>query len=730
MLGNTHLQMLATQSAIDVDVIEGRGYETLEWSENDQVDRGRLRDLRISPAGYRPLCGSGLLIPIYGPNGDQVSVQWRPDFSVIMGGKEVKYLSPIKGGNKLDIHPSMTERLKDVKQHLFITEGVKKADSLASRGKVVIGLSGIWNWKSKTGAIGDWEDVPLKGRTVTILFDSDGRENRSITFAMKRLGSWLESRGVKTVNYLLVPEEFDGKPTKGVDDYFVAGGTWDQLSTHSATSVGAFVQQSGQFTDAMLAERVAMDVLEGEYCFTESSGWMKYTGKVWKEVGDAQPIESIRLYAAKQFGAAVTENKSGSNNSDECDGWERLLGRSTMTNVLMLCRGIDGIYKEYTDFDIDNDKLNCQNGLLDLATGDLIPHSADQLVTKITKVDYEPEFKHSDWDKALQAIPEDVMDWAQIRYGQGITGHMPSDDVMVIEYGRGSNGKSTIVDGIAGACGDYFRLVSNKILMANDKDTPTEFMDLKGLRFAQLEETPEARRLDVNKMKQSVGTSMITARPLYKKSVTFSSTHSMFISTNNIPIVSETDDGTWRRLKLFKFPFSFKMDEDEIRTENDRRGEEGLKERVKINPEIHKAALFWLVDGAIKWYAAGRIMPKAPARIVEDTREWRNSSDLVLAFFNEKMVIDAEGVISTKDLLEEVNQWLIDTGHRPWNIENVTGKFSNHGVLISRNVKKAKVYASKVNSRPNCPIHALGNRPNVLTGMRFRTKDDVETEEI
>jgi hypothetical protein len=69
-------------------------------------------------------------------------------------------------------------------RRLWITDGVKKADSLTSRGGCVISLTGVFNWRSQLGTLGDWEDVLLKSRNVVICFDADARTNPNVLRAM------------------------------------------------------------------------------------------------------------------------------------------------------------------------------------------------------------------------------------------------------------------------------------------------------------------------------------------------------------------------------------------------------------------------------------------------------------------------------------------------------------------------------------------------------------------
>jgi hypothetical protein len=89
-----------------------------------------------------------LVIPMYSPAGELVTHQLRPDAPRKDDkGKPMKYETPAGSAIHLDVHPSQTKHVGDASVPLWITEGVKKADSLASRGECVIALQGVWCWK-------------------------------------------------------------------------------------------------------------------------------------------------------------------------------------------------------------------------------------------------------------------------------------------------------------------------------------------------------------------------------------------------------------------------------------------------------------------------------------------------------------------------------------------------------------------------------------------------------
>ena len=101
-LAAQHEKMLLEESGISQDVVEARGYRTVET-------RSELKRLGFSE---RQCNKPGLLIPIYSPTGDIATYQYRPDQPRIdKKGKPVKYETPSGTRMILDIHPFAREML-------------------------------------------------------------------------------------------------------------------------------------------------------------------------------------------------------------------------------------------------------------------------------------------------------------------------------------------------------------------------------------------------------------------------------------------------------------------------------------------------------------------------------------------------------------------------------------------------------------------------------------------
>ena len=189
-LSEDHRNLLEKGSAISVEVIRQRGYFTAE----------RFADLEGTGLKAHSSWFPALVIPIYPPGAaEPLSYQLRLPNEPQKGGK---YRNVSGQPIRIDCPPCMQEKLRDPKEELWITEGVKKADSAASHGLCCIALAGVWNWRgtnTKGGSmvVGDWDAIPLKGRTVVICFDADVMTKPQVKAALLRLAGFLKSKGVR-----------------------------------------------------------------------------------------------------------------------------------------------------------------------------------------------------------------------------------------------------------------------------------------------------------------------------------------------------------------------------------------------------------------------------------------------------------------------------------------------------------------------------------------------------
>jgi hypothetical protein len=226
----SHLDHLRA-SKISIDIIKMRGYRTIYGSDSHLLEMGFTKKQCRRPAG--------ILIPMYGANGAGiVGFQYRPDNPRKITRdngtqREIKYETPTGAENHFDIHPSVKDNAGNPQIPCWMTEGVKKGDSLVTAGaQFVISLPGVWNWRgmNKQGgrvAIPDFETVAWNGRIVYLCFDSDSWSNKDVANALQRLAALLRSRGAD-IRVIKLPSGPDGQKV-GADDYIIQGHTLNDL---------------------------------------------------------------------------------------------------------------------------------------------------------------------------------------------------------------------------------------------------------------------------------------------------------------------------------------------------------------------------------------------------------------------------------------------------------------------------------------------------------------------
>lgn len=210
-----HLTHLKEVSGIGIDVIRERGYRSL-------LGKSELEKLGYTPAQQRT---PGILIPLWSVEGKEAGYQFRPDHPRTNSrDKPVKYESPAGSSNRIDCPPRCQKMIGNPQFPIWITEGSKKADALASRGACAISVTGVWGFKGKNQFGGvtfltDWDYIALKERTVYLAFDSDIVTKEPVRKALEHIGEHLRRKGA-SVHIIQLPQ-LEGQNKTGIDDYLL-----------------------------------------------------------------------------------------------------------------------------------------------------------------------------------------------------------------------------------------------------------------------------------------------------------------------------------------------------------------------------------------------------------------------------------------------------------------------------------------------------------------------------
>lgn len=290
--------------------------------------------------------------------------------------------------------------------------------------------------------------------------------------------------------------------------------------------------------------------------------------------------------------------------------------------------------------------LNCRNGIVNLRTGEFMPHCKEEYITKITRCAYDPDASDTpQWDKFLDDIfggDRDLIRYIQKAVGYSLSGSTTEQCAFFL-YGTGRNGKSTFLEIIRSIMGDYATNIQPQTIMVKPSSGSSPNSDiarLKGARLVTSVEPNEGMRIDEGLLKQLTGDDVVTARKLFGDEFEFKPEFKLWMATNHKPIIRGTDTGIWRRIHLI--PFTVQIPENKV--------DRHLK--FKLAKEL-EGIFRWAVEGCRLWQSEGLRMPKA---ILDAVKEYRHEMDVISAFTDSCCTV-GKGEVKASQLYAIYAKW-------------------------------------------------------------------------
>lgn len=497
-----------------------------------------------------------------------------------------------------------------------------------------------------------------------------------------------------------------------------------KVNPHASLELKKFTKE--YYLDQPLGERWA-EQKKGKLLYEmESAQWLRYEEEqgIWMPIKEATIRADAASWLRKEFNEAFLRNESTVTRYAE-----RCLNKQTADSTLF--GGKLHLLISSEEMDTHKDLLVVANGVVNLRTGQLGPFDAKLHMTKRVAYPFDPTRKSKYWGKVLEALPEDAVSWLQVMTGQSLTGYQSSSDVCMFLFGGGSNGKSTLLDILTETAGTYGGAPPQSSLMRKMGHAEDfGLIRFKGVRQALVEELPDERNLDVKAIKNLVGTRSLTARGMYRDYETFENQATLWVTCNRLPNVSETDHGTWRRLLVVPFPFTFKARKSDITEASHKLADTEVKKNASRDEDTIVACLAWRIAGAKQWYADSSLESVLPPSVADASRVWRTRSDHILAWTEAALVPDDTTFVLTADLRDAFNHWLRQNGYSVWGaklfIERFeTSEFYGDNKLVYNpkgTVPKGIRQAHWTN--PDGEQRTAGKQPSHVLKVRFRTEQD------
>ena len=418
--------------------------------------------------------------------------------------------------------------------------------------------------------------------------------------------------------------------------------------------------------------------------------WLVWQGSHWgrDETGQVERYaKSIAAGLYAEAGYEVDNDRRRKDLARHAAASESLRG---IRNMVALAQTEPGISIPPSDLDADPWLLNVLNGTLDLRTGQRGPHDRAQLLTKLVPVEYDPAAAAPVFDAFLRRIfsgREDLIRFIQRAVGYALTGDT-REQVIFMCWGAGANGKSTLMQALAGVLADYAATLAAETLLARKGDAALVLNDLaslQGARFVVAVESDMGRRLAEALVKQLTGGEAVKVKRLYADVFTITPTFKLWIGTNHRPQIRGVDNAIWRRIRLVPFTVTIpEADQDHALL-------------AKLHAE-RPGILRWAVEGCLAWQREGLGMPEEVRRA---TAEYRAEMDALGDFLAERCILDPHASVPASELYDAYVEWAKRAGETP------ISKTALGRQLDDRNFEKAR---SRVN--------------RVWMGLRLRTPAD------
>ena len=355
--------------------------------------------------------------------------------------------------------------------------------------------------------------------------------------------------------------------------------------------------------------------------------------------------------------------------ADALVGWaKRSEMRGDIEAVVALARKMLAV--EASVLDRDPYALNCLNGTVDLRTGVLREHEPTDYITRIAPFEYVPGARCDVFERTLARITLEeglgkrpLALFLQRWFGYCATGST-REQVFVVHWGSGSNGKSTIIDTVAAVLGHYATTAAPGLMTARREDRhPTEIADLFGRRMVTAHETDDGAVLREGFIKQATGGDRLKARHMHADFFEFDPTHKLQLLTNHRPLIKGSDHGIWRRVALVPYLARF-GDASQVATGAAMFAKDtGLAAMLKSESE---GILAWIVRGAVEWYRDGLGVPEV---VKAASQDYQSSQDRFAQFLDECCEIgqtfEVPLSLGSQGLYPQYSAWCKTNGMQP-----------------------------------------------------------------
>lgn len=358
------------------------------------------------------------------------------------------------------------------------------------------------------------------------------------------------------------------------------------------------------FDQVGAAQRLS-DACQGHVIYDIDRGrFAAWNGKRWVWLGN--DINQLTQLSREILDLMVTEaGVKVADTKDTLSKIESLRTQPKLVQIIKLTQTEDLLGTSNIRYNYRNDLINCENGEINIKTGELLPHDKSHMFTRIIPFEYHKD-AHSDlWDQFLNTTfqnDQKMIDYLQIALGDSSLSGVNTDRHMYVVYGSGHDGKSVALSTIRHVLGgdsqddsgfsdtaDINSFLKKRTNSAGGASPDMAALD--GKRFITPTEPDNSSKLDEGLIKSLTGKSdTMKVRQLYSTAFTLYTQFSLWIAANEIP-KSSASQAIMDRMVIIPFTHRIKPNSPEDMPNIE------YELSQKDNAE---GVLAWLVAGSVK----------------------------------------------------------------------------------------------------------------------------------
>lgn len=310
----------------------------------------------------------------------------------------------------------------------------------------------------------------------------------------------------------------------------------------------------------------------------------------------------------------------------------------------------------------NNPLLMCfKNGVYDFSNKIFRDGRPEDYMTKSTNINYLSE---SLWQTEIlteinnfmkQLFPDDSLRTYMWDHLASTLVGTNENQTFNIYTGSGRNGKSKLVELMSMVLGEYKATVPITLVTQKRNTiggTSSEVVQLKGIRYAVMQEPSKGDSLNEGIMKEITGGDPLQGRALFKESVTFKPQFKLVVCTNTLFDIKSNDDGTWRRIRICDFMSKF--NENPVYDDPDEPHQFLVDKKLDSRFDSWKETFMSILVKRL--FSTNGVVADCDI-VMCKSNDYRDGLDIFAEFIKDKINVKEDGIIKHTELRSEFRDW-------------------------------------------------------------------------